>query len=337
MQATCSRILALVVAFLVALGCCFAGLRSVLPLPRIPQVSDKLAQFAASGADTVFLGTSKIYSGIVPSLFDEAMAARGISVRSYNFGIDGMGFPESGYLCETIVAANPSRVKTAFIEMAGVRVHVPLAHRGTRRIVYWHDFARTQLVTRAIRARCGVTDARIKDQPAEMQRQHLLIFAERATTRGEGADLLDAALLPAPSPTGRDLIHPEQRGYTPIHGRMRQAEISRFRADMRKPPPRSAEMEEFTQTVRHEFADRLRRSGVRVIYVVSPNPVAQRGATPVSLREGEPLVFAFDHPERYPELYREEFRADHIHLNDAGARVFTEMVAERFAEFVASN
>ena len=45
-----------------------------------------------------------------------------------------------------------------------------------------------------------------------------------------------------------------------------------------------------------------------------------------------PVLFDFNRPERYPELFSIDRRFDPKHLNRTGSREFSELLAEAFAQ-----
>ena len=96
----------------IGLGAFVAGclaLHHAAPWPRMEEVSEKLAYFTRhkDEFDTLFIGSSRIYHGIAPQVFDATLKARGIATTSLNLGIDGMSMPESSCFLEKILEQNP--------------------------------------------------------------------------------------------------------------------------------------------------------------------------------------------------------------------------------------
>ena len=67
------------------------------PWPRMNEISEKLAYFSRhkDEFDVLFIGSSRVYRGVVPQVFDATLLSRGIASTSLNLGIDGMNVPES--------------------------------------------------------------------------------------------------------------------------------------------------------------------------------------------------------------------------------------------------
>ena len=103
---------ALVLLFFASLALSAKVISRLIPPAPIPQFSEKLAHFAAhkDEYDTLFIGSSRTFRQILPSLFDPLMAAGGQPARSFNFGLDGMFSPEDAYVAEKIFALHPSRL-----------------------------------------------------------------------------------------------------------------------------------------------------------------------------------------------------------------------------------
>ncbi len=67
--------------------------------------------------DIVFVGSSRIYHGISPRLFDQITAAAGHRWRSFNLGVDKMKPAACFALARRVVALQPRRLKYVFFEL----------------------------------------------------------------------------------------------------------------------------------------------------------------------------------------------------------------------------
>src|ERR1700736_109154 len=132
-------------------GCfCLAAiaLHVSLPPPNIAGVTPQL-RFVAAHADeidTLFIGSSRVYHGLNPRVFDQATTAGGLPTHSYNFGVDGMSAPESFYVMDQILASKPRNLRWVFLEFDDLQVTIPIEHLRTRRALYWNDSNRTRLI-----------------------------------------------------------------------------------------------------------------------------------------------------------------------------------------------
>src|SRR4051812_35293746 len=74
-------------------------IHALRPFPDIPKLTPKLRYFTAhkDEFDTIFIGSSHVFRGIVPKAFDSATGSAALPTHSFNFGLDGMQPPESLY------------------------------------------------------------------------------------------------------------------------------------------------------------------------------------------------------------------------------------------------
>src|SRR5688572_10396349 len=132
------RFCARAAAFALGLALLIAALAPLGGLADVPVVGEKLDHFArkAEDYDTIFVGSSTIYRGVSPAVYDAELARRGIAARSFNFGVLGMVPPESYYLLERILAVPSARIRTVYFELALFQRRAKREH--TRRFDYWH-------------------------------------------------------------------------------------------------------------------------------------------------------------------------------------------------------
>lgn len=310
------------------------GIRAAAPAPRIAQVADKLdaIEHAEKPHDVLFFGSSKIYSGIIPATFDRVMAEHGFPVRSYNLGVDGMGYPESGFLCEEALARRPGSVRWVFLEISSVRTHIPPLQKNTRRFGYWHDLPRTALVVGAIQTRRSTPHSRREEDSVELFRLHLSAFLRRSLNLGDGAEWIASGLGRAPELQGRDLLDPALRGYCAITNQMAGTELVNFRKALGTFDARIKRAESYTEEAMRAFAAEVSRHGANTVLIGTPNP--EPNAPLFAANEGalsNPPIFNFGQPAQYPLLYQEDHHGDSTHLNHAGAEAFSVYLANRFA------
>jgi hypothetical protein len=129
-----------------------AILRTALPQPEIDIVSPKLRAFTAHKDEfnTIFLGSSHIQHQLSPAIFDRVMGEAGLTTHSFNFGVDAMHIPETGYVLEWLLKSKPANLKWVFLELDEIQVGRLQEQIGTRRVLYWHDWKRTSLVLQRI-------------------------------------------------------------------------------------------------------------------------------------------------------------------------------------------
>jgi hypothetical protein len=86
-----------------------------------------------------------------------------------------------------------------------------------------------------------------------------------------------------------------------------------------------------------EIEQRVRAAGAELILVVFPNFVPNRRLFVGPCQAGWPLVWSFDRPEEFPSLYDPVNRETETHINHFGAQIFTDALAEHFAEYLRTG
>jgi hypothetical protein len=67
--------------------------------------------------DIVFVGSSRVFVGLSPRIFDQAASASGQRWRSFNLGMDKMGMVQSMAIIRELVATGPRHLKYVFFEL----------------------------------------------------------------------------------------------------------------------------------------------------------------------------------------------------------------------------
>jgi hypothetical protein len=310
-----------------------AGLNALLPFPEIDVVSAELRFFQEhrDEFDTVFIGSSRIHHQVSPAIFDRVMGEAGHPTRTFNFGINGMFPPESGYVLERLLRTKPRHLKWVFIELDELETRrIPKAE-ASRRSLYWHDWKRTSLMLRKILAD-DHRDAR------DLFFFHSALFAKNFTNIGRKIDLAwwssHLGKKPAlPKSLGRD-----GDGYVPHVKTLSAAEVTAYEAGLE----RAAAQAEFgfvsasTEQAYRQWADEVRKVGATPIFLVPPRTAQIKyGFRPESGLAG--TVMLFNDAKAYPQLYLNEVRFDADHLNGTGAEEFTRVVAHNLSRLIDKN
>ena len=331
-----------------------AGLNAALPFPEINSVSRNLRFFQRhqDEFDTIFLGSSRVRHQISPAIFDRTLTEAGLPTRSLNFGVNGLGTPENGYLLERLLEAKPRRLKWVFIELDEVQTErVPVMER-TRRAVYWHDWKRTSLIFRAIlntgEAAGGFGVAKkigalmlAGGEEAASARDllffHGALFLKNFTNLGRKSDLSrwishlrDEETFSNLGPAGDGFI-PPSRQMPPGERAVYESQLKRAMAET---GPRFVSAP--TEQAYRLMADEVRKAGATPVFLVTPVTMQiELGFRSESGIAGTTMLF--NNARAYPQLYRNEVRIDGNHLNSEGAREFTALVAENFSRLRRAN
>lgn len=317
--------------------CVFAlGFHLTLPLPEVAGVTRKLRFLREHNTeiDTIFVGSSRVYHGVNPAVFDKEMAAAGEPTHSYNLGIDGMLPPETFFVVDRILAEKPRGLRWVFIELEDVQVSVAPDHIKTRRALYWHDWERSWTIIRKLLE---------LDEPEKWKQKRVrlfrnrsalltdvLLYARNLANIGRAFDLL--GLVPKDDDLPPSDYEPRGDGYAPTSVQMDPKQIVRFRGwlESEQSNPRPREVDRYADVAFRKCADAFRAIAVTPIFFVMPG---SRTFLPTSLRDPSPeIVFAFNDPNRYPSLYLSSARIDEGHLNAAGAEDLSKLLATRLLE-----
>jgi hypothetical protein len=332
----------LVLIFLAAAFGVGAWFSEVRPFADVPLVREKLAYFSqhADEYDTLFFGTSRVYRGIMPAVFDRITREAGQPTHSFNFGIDGMFPPEDAYVFERILARPPKNLRWVFLETNPVRAEFGDRDPDSVRCVYWHDFARTSLACqtlllpedRKLKWRKVLFGSEEERHPLSLALTHVRLFGARMLNFGRGRLLIDAL-------SGRDREPPKvaavvgsagdgfvAAGVGRLWGAERTEYERRYLERQAKPARKSA-LDAAAQRNFDAMLAALRGVGARPVVLIPPTLAEHRH---YPQEQSGVAVFDFSDLEQWAELFRQEHRTDRTHLNAAGAAIYTRAVAEQF-------
>jgi hypothetical protein len=314
-------------------------------------VQEKFAWFAAhrDDYDALFIGSSRIYHGINPTVFDEITAAAGIPTRSFNFGLDGMFPPENAYVFERLAALRPKNLRWVFVENGALRLHTGNRNPDNVRVLHWHDSARTTLVCRALlaSAELGTPQKKPADESPEgrwpLAAMHLRLWLGRTLNAGRGALLLQSALRPTPPPHLAGILGRRRAGagrlrdgFVPIVGggdhplpAAAKADYERGYAELVADKSDKSFLDRDSQYNLDRMSACIGALEARPIVVIAPSAAPRR---PYPQPGGIAPVLDYSDPVKWPALFQIENRIDRAHLNAVGADEFTHALAADFIE-----
>ena len=311
--------------FIASMLCAARWMERALPQAKIPQLTEKIAWFAAhqEDYDAVFIGSSQFYHGIDPRQFDREA---GGGTRSFNFGLRGMWPAESFFVLRQILAQHPRRLRWVFIDWMDIDPRID-PKGTTRRMIHWHDTRHTAITLRRI--------AEMPDPWLEKTRlagAHLMLWARCLVQQGRAVEWFEGRL--RKNNYGRPAKTPrwaEQDGWGAgdAHGiegsalAEYSAQLDSIRAAGPRPPMGAA-----LDRALSDLAAEVRAAGASPILIASPAAdLRHRFAPPAGID-----AWIFNDPERNPGLFEPGLRFDSYHLNPTGAAYFTQLLAGRFAE-----
>jgi len=329
-----------------------------LPYPNIPEAGEKIHYLAIHGneVDTIFIGSSRINFQVVPSLFDEELAAHASASKSFNAGIIGMRPPEQGFFLDQILRQPHGRLRWVLIELTSLEAYTPESRRGSARYVFWHDGPRMMLLgtwmvaewtaLRGETTSAGAGQRRWTDflEPVSVYLTHVPPFFEKELNLG-GATVLSEKLLLSASELAKQRdrwpgLGEHRDGWMPYSVRETMNEDERAEYQKSYEARLQAAPVEFhdpaSDAAIQAIFDAVTRAGATPIFIVPPTTSATQYYPPPGQTRNM-IIWSFSDPHRYPALFAAGNRVDSLHLNTAGAKQFTLALAERFLELPAKS
>jgi hypothetical protein len=321
-----------------------------LPFPEIPLVRDKIEYLARHGDeyDVLFLGSSRMHSHIMPWVFDQVAGENGVPVKSFNAGVAGMRSPEDQYVLEEILRRPHRRLRWVFVELS--RLNTEVAGEDTARFGYWHDTVRLWMITRRLR---GMAMERLEKNPtatfrerweiwrqtAEQFDEHARQWVMRAVHLGRGMEALNDWLsAPTHEYTPGKSLGAKHDGWMAMDRGGRPAiegvALASYQAGYRDRLAKPAEKERgdpVSQSALERLLSTVVQGGARPVLVVPPTTSAFN-FYPTEARERELTILDFSDVQQNAALFAPERRINWDHLNSAGAELFSQILAQRFAE-----
>ena len=324
--------------------------------PRsVSSISLKVHRFTEEkdDIDLVFVGSSRIFHGIAPKVFDQTLLASGHQWRSFNVAMDGMTTAEGFAMVKRLVALRPQKLKYVFFEAQSIiTAGTPTGkQKVTERDVYWRDWDSLRLSFRTFTMGLTWPGGTLPGPPYSFRRwdyfapllaANVRLWIRNATNVGVGMEILQDAAdalppfkRPPRKPEGPDLP-PNWDGYYAMSKPMSEKTLATYReafAGARDHPvqrvPRPMMRNELSR-----FTQEMAAKKIQVVFMVPPSLMAGRGSG-IHVPSGS-LLLAYDDFDRYPQFYAEENRLDVEHLNARGAELFSQTLAEEFVRLLDS-
>lgn len=319
------------------------GVARLVPEPVAPELRAKLEHLEANPDkyDTLFFGSSRIYRGLDPRVFDRVMAARGHPTTSFNLAFSGMRAHETNALLRRVLSRPPDHLRFVIVELSDWQPRI--VARDTARAVAWHDSYETLSALRS--TALAEVDWRGK---LDLARGHLEHWARQSLRIGAAAEWVGDCISRDRMAEDEGVARRGHRPFAPAEYRLGRSARNRrkFLADLttydtwvaamigRKPKPLPAT---YNLRALESQRDRILRAGATPVYLIAPYPAATAHLDGLAVSGTLPVLLAFDDPGRDPELFLERHRFDFEHLNAQGARIFSRRVAAEFAAFLESN
>ena len=328
------------------------SLHHFAPWTQMDEVSEKVSYFERhkDDFDTLFIGSSRIYHGIVPQVFDAELTKRGIASASLNLGIDGMSIPESSCFLEKILEQKPARLKWVFVELTPFRLEMDENRRESARGVYWHDWTRMKWIAGELWNNARTTGRDYRRAPKRLRgalndldvgAMHAGLFLRNVCNAGCGRRLVEnacasdvAAIAQADEFCGAPRFGFLGMDREPMTGGELQ-DYEKKLAEMRRRKPDPGDNGWGLRVAAEDASRLIREAGAEPVFVIASSVSASRHEWPGQPKDAP--LFAYHDPDRDEIFYRVDRRANSGHLNTRGAIEFTELLASDFAKHLSDR
>jgi hypothetical protein len=298
-------------------------------LPHRPNLVDERLEKGLAQKDhceVLFVGPSYIWSDFEPDAFDEEARRIGLDARSCKFGVSALMGYDLKLNLERLFAEDWPRLELVVIDITlGPGVAFPRENWFKPRVLHWHTWGSLPWLWDYYEK-----DPRSWLEKAPLVSAHAQHVAAHYVRLGGGRDLLEDArplerLLRRErrkaTDAGRDDEIIRARGPTGTKAHERRLErLKKKKAERRK--RRKKPKGDWPLELR-EF---VRGHGFEAYFVFAP--VFYTKTLPGTPRGHDALVvFDFNDPERYPDVYREDARGYSHHLNEKGGVVYSKLLA----------
>lgn len=345
---------------LIAFAVAAALLGQIIPSPTIPSnivfVGPKNDYYQAHKDEynVLFFGSSRIYNQVMPDVFDEtanqtanqtaSQTASQIegseAINSYNFGVPAMRAIDSAVLLEDVLADPSENLKWVFFESILDKGYEPIPNARTYRAMYWHDWENTKFAAHYIFS----SDESIPKKVA-LFGSHLLPFvynhmnvgrlfnqalphefsAEERTVAAEFTAQEGFYALGEESDPKRQDFLADQVGY--------QTAVSELEIQ-RDLTAEEAYLSANKQMLLERITQTIRAAGAEPIFVEPPSLHPGNDFQSAKALGTIDTLLSYKKSSEFPQLYAPKQRHDSEHLNEAGAREFTQLLAQDFREAI---
>ena len=343
LQSETLRAIGLTGAAVAAFVATAALVRSFVPWPDEGALAERIAFFRAHAGeiDLVFVGSSNVARSFDPAVIDAELARRGFPLRTYNLGADNMQTVEAEFVLREVLAMHPARLRFAVIELYDFDPRRMLhGNEFSDRAVYWHDGPALYAALQALWQGPGGRREKLR-----LGWTHLQHAAWRLGNVGQGERMLAAWTRGA---TPVDTAIANAGGFEAIDDREDEAAARVHRqwlgvrasydaliTEIDAENARFAPAAESAVAPLRARTERLRAAGVTPIFVIPSMAKATPALYALAAAPDAPLIFGFNAPARYPDVFAPENRYDSIHVNRAGSVALSRRFADRLAEVLA--
>jgi hypothetical protein len=342
------RVLRIVLGFGLGFGVAAATVAHFVPPLRIPDVQARLEWLGKNPEfDVLVVGSSRMRQ-LEPEILNEVFLKAGMQIRTFNLGLDGVRPPEDGYLLERALVGRKAPLRLVIVETNRLALRIGDEDFGTARMTYWHDAKRMGTIWDRTWSNENKHPLSARESVIGYWRNlrflpgHVAHWVTNESRMGLGFELTEKFLWPhqirkesrriggylgkkldgfTARPDG-GLDAKKNLEYAIALGNIKNLQETRLDPGDPASQAHFAEMEKIVHA-----------HGAKLVVVAPPV------ASPEIFRPLAPEIIFLDYsdPSQYPELFDPKVRMDNSHLNDAGAKLFSKLVAEQLAAAIVGK
>lgn len=290
--------------------------------------------------NTLLLGSSATYRSFNPKLLDSLLnQTHSANVKSFNFGLPGANLLELQYLLQRILANKPVHLKTLLLEVNDIPLKLRNTNIQSSRYISYHNLQRTATICNSI-----ITSPLSLITKLQMLKTRIQICFTHYARSGDLHEIWKATLRKRHrKPVQRKPHYLKYLGHEGLNEQMSQQRIYYLSKDGQKTfkefVVNAQQADKVTSDSRYTLLATLKtfyeisilcqKHNINLVVI---NPPAN-GAWNFAIKKlkasdlPNPII-EMNHPDKYPALFAAENRFDIYHLNEKGAALATEKLAE---------
>jgi hypothetical protein len=301
--------------------------------PHLGTYTDTLAQISANAdtVDTIFLGSSHFLWGISPPAFDTALQTAGGDSISHILGTAGLSYPWTLQALQDLDDIDFANLRYVIVEP---RLHVATSRFRDQGDIFGNAFSQNaRFINNAGNIGQPVSMLAAIDMPLEKKLPLYAKLGYGALISASNLGVLRDLILPVAGPPGQAVVSWQNRG-----GQRGNKTISD--SEFQRPVDIKQGQREISAYEHQALADliaRIEAMGATPLFLFPPSRrdtgLQQATRDTLSTMVTSEQILDFTYSENPPEIYRQqELWMDSDHLNGRGSTVFSEQLAELWAD-----
>jgi len=285
--------------------------------------------------NTLFIGGSTVFRQIDPKIFDSKVEDK--SIKSFNLGTDGCYPTQCYYIAENILRDKAYNIKNIFISLNAFDP-IPKGRYQTTRIKFYSTF---KILIHRLKYLANLKQLSKEDQNKYLKK-YLGTFYEGFFKLGMRRDIIQ--LIKGQTTFGSSYFGLEQNGYVALNGNHRNnnKELKQTENVTTKIGQNWTKAREENQindfnaahlAIINKLISAAKKKNCEIIFILPPQSFVLETIPEIyGLYNQIPSANKLDvnDPSKYPKLYDLDHKWDGGHLNDRGAKYYTNALVSEY-------